>query len=49
MIARESNRRAIELYRSLGFVEEGRLVERICRPDGGYEADVPMAWIRGRV
>ncbi len=48
LIARESNRRAIDLYRKLGFVAEGRLVDRIHSVGGGYEADVPMAWVRSR-
>jgi putative acetyltransferase len=46
LIARESNRKAIDLYRNLGFVEEGRLVDRIQGDGGGFEADVAMAWIR---
>jgi putative acetyltransferase len=44
--ARESNARAIRLYESLGFRIEGRLEDRIRRPDGALEADVPMAWLR---
>ena len=46
LIARESNRKAIDLYRKLGFVEEGHLVDRIQSVGGGFEADVAMAWIR---
>jgi len=46
LIARESNRKAIDLYRKLGFVEEGCLVDRIQSVGGGFEADVAMAWIR---
>lgn len=46
LIARESNRRAIDLYLKFGFVEEGRLVDRIQSTGGGYEADVAMAWNR---
>lgn len=46
LITRESNLRAIGLYRRLGFVEEGRLLGRIHSTGGGYEADVPMAWRR---
>jgi ribosomal protein S18 acetylase RimI-like enzyme len=46
LIARESNQRAIELYQKLGFRIEGRLVGRIRSVDGGFEADVPMAWHR---
>jgi putative acetyltransferase len=48
LLARESNTRAIGLYESLGFRREGRLEGRVRRPDGVIEADVPMAWVRGR-
>lgn len=44
LIARESNRRAIELYQSLGFMIEGRLEMRIKTNEGAYEADIPMGW-----
>lgn len=46
LLARESNRRAIRLYESLGFKTEGRLEDRVRRPDGGTEADLHMAWKR---
>lgn len=46
LVARESNVRAIALYRRLGFIEEGRLLGRIRSVGGGYEADVLMAWRR---
>jgi putative acetyltransferase len=46
LITRESNLRAIGLYRQLGFLEEGRMPGRIHSVGGGYEADVPMAWRR---
>lgn len=45
LIARESNRRAIALYQSLGFRIEGRLEGRI-RTGDRLEADIPMAWTR---
>lgn len=45
LIARESNAKAIRFYESLGFAVEGRLERRI-RSGGGYEADIPMAWLR---
>jgi ribosomal protein S18 acetylase RimI-like enzyme len=45
LIARESNVKAIRLYESLGFRIEGRFEQRIKRAGGGYEADIPMAWI----
>jgi len=46
LIARESNFKAIEFYESLGFKIEGRLEHRIKSVGGGFEADIPMAWIR---
>lgn len=39
---RESNARAIRLYRSLGFVLEGRLKGRVYDPEGYYEDDLLM-------
>jgi ribosomal protein S18 acetylase RimI-like enzyme len=44
LIARESNKRAIALYQSLGFLIEGRLEMRIKNAIGNYEADIPMGW-----
>lgn len=44
LIARESNAKAIRFYEKLGFRIEGRFEQRIHRPDGGFEADIPMAW-----
>ncbi|MBS1787546.1 MAG: GNAT family N-acetyltransferase [Acidobacteria bacterium] len=46
LIARESNRKAIEFYQKLGFKIEGRFENRIRSIGGGYEADIPMAWHR---
>lgn len=46
LIARESNRKAIEFYQKLGFTIEGRFENRIRSVGGGYEADIPMAWLR---
>jgi ribosomal protein S18 acetylase RimI-like enzyme len=48
LIARESNLKAIQFYESLGFKIEGRFENRIKSVGGGYEADIPMAWLRGR-
>lgn len=45
LIARESNTKAIAFYQSLGFSIEGRLVNRIKSATGGFEADMPMAWM----
>jgi len=47
LIARESNQRAIEFYKTLGFLVEGRMVNRIKSVGSGFEADIPMAWQRG--
>ena len=44
LIARESNAKAIEFYKKLGFAIEGRMENRIRSIDGGFEADIPMAW-----
>lgn len=46
LIARESNQKAIQFYRKLGFEIEGKLQARIRSINGGYEADIPMAWHR---
>jgi len=46
LIARESNQRAIHFYQTLGFSIEGRMVNRIKSVDAGFEADIPMAWLR---
>lgn len=47
LIARESNAKALVFYESLGFRREGRMERRIASTDGGREADIPMAWLRG--
>lgn len=44
LVAREGNRKAIELYQSLGFMIEGRMEMRIRTPERNYEADIPMGW-----
>ncbi len=44
LIARESNIKAIQLYKSLGFEVEGRLQGRIKNEENQLEADIPMAW-----
>lgn len=46
LIARESNRKAIRFYESLGFCQEGILLSRIKNIDGSMESDIPMAWVR---
>src|SRR4030095_6689986 len=44
LAAQESNEKAINFYKKLGFVPEGRFENRIKMNDGKFEADVPMAW-----
>ncbi len=46
LIARESNQKAIAFYEKLGFRIEGKFMGRIRSSNGGYEADIPMAWHR---
>jgi ribosomal protein S18 acetylase RimI-like enzyme len=43
LLTRANNERAIRLYTSLGFVEEGRLRARLKLEDGSYVDDVCMA------
>ena len=44
LLVRASNADAIGLYRKFGFVEEGRLKNRIRLEDGSHLDDVSMAW-----
>lgn len=46
LFARVSNERARSLYRSLGFVEEGRLRGRVNNALGVAEDDTLMGWLR---
>ncbi|MCB1685435.1 MAG: N-acetyltransferase [Pseudomonadales bacterium] len=46
LIARESNAKAIRFYETLGFTIEGRMDKRIASVGGGFESDIPMAWLR---
>jgi putative acetyltransferase len=48
LIARESNQKVIQFYQKLGFQIEGRFADRIRSVGGGYESDIPMAWLRNR-
>jgi RimJ/RimL family protein N-acetyltransferase len=43
-----TNQRAIRCYHSLGFVEEGRLRDRVRLPCGDYVDDISMAWFPKR-
>jgi putative acetyltransferase len=45
LMVRESNTKAIVLYESLGFVQEGVLRKRIMGTSGNFEADICMGWI----
>lgn len=46
LFVRESNLKAQAFYQSLGFQIEGHFAQRVRRPDGNLEADIPMAWLR---
>lgn len=46
LLVRQSNLKAINFYQSLGFEIEGHFQQRVRRPDGDLEADIPMAWLR---
>jgi hypothetical protein len=46
LLARESNQRAIDFYKTLGFEIEGVFKGRIKGLTGALEADIPMAWHR---
>jgi len=45
LIVRESNIKAINFYKQLGFKIEGKLENRINSGNGVFVADIPMAWI----
>jgi ribosomal protein S18 acetylase RimI-like enzyme len=45
LIVRESNKKAINFYKSLGFQVEGRMENRI-NVSGSFEADIPMAYLK---
>ncbi|TAG45696.1 MAG: N-acetyltransferase [Betaproteobacteria bacterium] len=44
LLVRATNARAIHLYRSCGFVDEGRFVNRIKLDNGIFIDDLAMAW-----
>ena len=44
LVAQESNTKAIEFYKKLGFAIEGRFEKRIKNHEGNFEPDIPMAW-----
>jgi RimJ/RimL family protein N-acetyltransferase len=45
LIARESNKKAIQFYERLGFKKEGKLRNRIRSGKTNFEADILMAWM----
>lgn len=45
LVAQESNGKAIELYKKIGFNIEGRFEKRIRTTGNNFEADIPMSWI----
>jgi len=45
LIARESNKKALQFYEKSGFKIEGKLENRIAIRNGKFEADIPMAWM----
>ena len=49
LIARESNSKAVKFYQKIGFRIEGKLEKRIVNPDGTFESDIPMGWVRDRI
>ena len=44
LVTQESNARALNLYKSVGFVIEGRFEKRIRMYNNELDADIPMAW-----
>jgi ribosomal protein S18 acetylase RimI-like enzyme len=44
LLVRATNTDAVKLYRHLGFVEEGRLRNRVRLPNGQLIDDLAMAW-----
>ena len=45
LMCRESNIRALKLYERLGFIAEGRLKNRVRKPDGNFEDDLILGLI----
>ena len=48
LLVRSTNRAAIGLYESAGFVQEGVLERRIRLSDGSFIDDISMAWFPSR-
>lgn len=44
LVTQESNAKALNLYKSVGFVIEGRFEKRIRMYNNQLDADIPMAW-----
>ena len=45
LVTQESNSKAIQLYKRIGFETEGRFENRIRNRDNKLEADIPLFWI----
>jgi ribosomal protein S18 acetylase RimI-like enzyme len=48
LLVRSTNEPALSLYKKFGFVEEGRLRERVGLPDGSFVDEISMAWFPRR-
>lgn len=44
LVTQESNERARLFYQKIGFIPEGRFLQRIPGKNNVLEADIPMAW-----
>ena len=44
LYVREKNQKAIEFYQKMGFVEEGRLKNKIKNLDNSLETPIEMTW-----
>ncbi|MBD2704116.1 GNAT family N-acetyltransferase [Spirosoma sp. BT702] len=46
--SRASNQKSIGLYRSLGFVQEGTMLNKTRNADGSFEDSLLMAWTKNK-
>jgi ribosomal protein S18 acetylase RimI-like enzyme len=46
LMARDSNPRQIAFYEAIGCRREGTFERRIKNPNGEFESDIPMAWLK---
>jgi ribosomal protein S18 acetylase RimI-like enzyme len=49
LLVRSANERAISLYKRFGFMEEGRLRDRVLTSEGTFIDDIAMAWFSDSV